>query len=146
MNEVNVIKLTTRILNNLAIQDVMYAEIAEPGAMGNNGGIIVYAMKNKRLFRYETTIFENETIYTQARNSLLRHQNGLKIEGIATVSTIFDYYYGGMGNHILVNKNIYLQKLRNHFRFQMDGNEYTIFCSVPGVFNFLVHTLNDLKN
>lgn len=141
MNEGNIFNLTTGILNNLSVEDIIYAEIAEPGAMGNVGGIIVFVMKNELLFRYETNIDENENAYIKTQNLLLKYNNGLKIDRVEAALPLFEYHYGGMGNHVLVNKNITLRDRENHFIFNMHDKEYKIFCSVQGVYNCLLRSL-----
>ncbi|MEM6686544.1 MAG: hypothetical protein AAF617_12245, partial [Bacteroidota bacterium] len=124
MQEGNIFNLTTAILKNLSVEDIVYAEIAESGAMGNAGGIIVYAIKNELLCRYETSLFENETAYVEAQNLLLKHQNGLKVDTVELEEILFDYHYGGMGNHVLVNKKIFLRDRENHFILNMNDKKY----------------------
>ncbi len=49
MNKQNPIELSKEIIDSLSVNDIIYAEVAEGGAMGNVGGIMIYVLENKQL-------------------------------------------------------------------------------------------------
>ncbi|WP_405207118.1 hypothetical protein [Aquimarina sp. LLG6339-5] len=146
MNEKKTTKLSKEIIDDLSANDIVYAELAEGGAMGNAGGITIYVLENKELGRYETSLFDDENFYSDAEKLLLKHQNKLEYDDLEIDKVLFDYYYGGMGNHVFVNKKITLKKGKNFFTFKMEDNNYKIHCTVQGVFNSVAHSIDNIKN
>jgi len=147
MNPSRKIDLSKKILDELSIPDIIYAEIAEGGAMGNVGGIIIYIVENEQLICYETSLFSNEDMYVETRSILLELQNEYKYDDIKVGEILFDYHYGGMGNHVLINKNISLKKEDGFFIYKDDVNkEYRIDCSVQGVFNAVVYSMENSED
>lgn len=126
------IELTEQILETLSPQDIIYAEIAVAGAMGNEGGIIIYVVKENQLIQYETGIFTNEEIYRLTVKYISINEN-----------QFFDYYYGGFGNSVFIKKGAELKIKEEYFEYIDHGKKYKIYSSVKGVFNRVVCTMND---
>lgn len=146
VNELQAIKLSKEIIDKISVNDIVYAELAESGAMGNAGGIMMYVFEDKELVMYETNLFDEENLYSEAGNLLLKHQNKLEYENLEKGELLFDYHYGGMGNHVLVSKKITLEKEDGYFTFNTEDDNYEIYCSVTGVFNSVVYSLSYLKS
>lgn len=142
MNVLKTTKLSKEIIEQLLVNNIVYAELAEGGAMGNAGGVTIYVLKDKELFRYETSLFDDDNFYSDAKNLLLKYQNKFEYENLEIKEVLFDYHYGGMGNHIFVNKKITLEKAENFFTFKMRNNSYKIYCSVQGVFNSVAYSID----
>lgn len=143
----SLIELTKYHIKHLSIPDIIYAEVAVPGAMGNDGGIRIYILEHNQLICYENHITTNEKIYLKAQELLLKHQNQYKYEGlkIDLNHIIFDYHYGGMGNHILINNTITLTKEDGFFVYCANNCNYQISCSVQGVFNAVAYSIDNSK-
>ena len=112
---------------------------------GNAGGITIYVLKDKKLTRYETNLFDDENFYAEAQSLLLKSQDKLVDETLEIDEVIFDYHYGGMGNHVFVNKKITLEKETDFFTFTVMNNSYKIYCSVQGVFNSVAYSIDNIK-
>ena len=125
------IELSKDILDSLSVYDVIYAEYAEGGAMGSCGQIMFYIIKEEKLICYVADLFKDEKTHAQTGAFLLSHQNE------SGTNNIFNYYYGGFGNHVYVNKDISLTIVDEHFVYNKNNEEYHIHCSCLGVFNFL---------
>ena len=146
-------KLSKSILDQLSVYDIIYAELAEGGAMGCAGQIMFDIIKKKQLVRYETNLYyKDESTYMQAQEILFKH-SGLKDfpqfgnldkqTETDNSKSQFNYYYGGLGNHVLVNKNVSLEVIDDHFVYKNDNKEYHIYSSVPGVFNCVAHAMQN---
>ncbi|WP_282081447.1 hypothetical protein [Aquimarina algiphila] len=146
MSEQKTTKLSKEIIDDLSANDIVYAELAEGGAMGNAGGITIYVLENKELSRYETSLFDDKNFYSDAEKLLLEHQDKLEYEDLEIDKVLFDYHYGGMGNHVFVNKKIILKKGKDFFTFKMEDDDYKIYCTVQGVFNSVAHSIDNIKN
>ena len=145
MNHPKTLKLPKGCIEKILITDIIYAEIAEGGAMGNDGGLMFYLIENEQLICYEANLFSNEDVYLEASELLLKHQNSLNNDEIKNLEIIFDYYYGGFGNHVFINKNITLIKKDDYFIYQSGKNNYPISCSVKGVFNAIAYAIENSK-
>lgn len=141
-----IVKLSRIPLNKLILNNIIYSEIAEGGAMGNDGGIIIYVMKGDQFILYETNLYTDESTYIDTRTLLLKYQNGYKNDDNQINKILFDYHYGGMGNHIFINKSISLKKGNGFFVYRGENNkEYQISCSVEGVFNCVKYSMENSK-
>ena len=129
------IKLSTELLDTLAIEEVIYAEYAVPGAMGNDGGVMLYAIKDSNLVCYEANIYKNKDIYNKAVDILERNQISSRYNDIINKNGIFKFYGGGFGNNALINRNISLKIASGYFIYSKDDKEYNIYSSVQGVFD-----------
>lgn len=127
------------VLHSLPLNEVLYTEIAEPGAMGNAGGVLIFIGQGKQLMCYETSVFSDEKSYSEACNLFYKYKNN----EIDNNQPLFDYHYGGMGNHVFVNRNIPLNVGDGFLNFKKEENEYPIFPSVVGVFNCVSYSINN---
>ena len=91
-------ELTKDLLNTLSVDEIIYAEVTRPGAMGNSGGIRISIIKDEKLVTYTTNFYTDENTYF-AVGDLLRvpgiHNNDIQVGEI-----IFDYYGVGSGKPI----------------------------------------------
>ncbi len=138
-------QLTKSLIESIIPKEIIYAEVASGGAMGNAGGIMLYLIKEDKLFCYETNVFINEKNYFQAGELLLKHQDRFGNTNIELKDKLFDYFYGGMGNNVYVNKNIELEIKEGYFSYKKDNIEYQILPSVQGVFNNVVYRMKNSK-
>ncbi len=134
-NEATTIKLTKEILETISPNEIIYAEVAGGGAMGNSGGIMIYVIKKVKLICYETSVFTDEEVYLIADDFLSKNEK-----------TFFNFYYGGMGNNVFINKNVELIIKHEYFAYLQNGFEYKLYSSVRGVFNSVVGRMNDPNN
>jgi hypothetical protein len=134
-NEAYSIKLTKDILATLSPSEIIYAEVAGGGAMGNSGGIMIYVIKKVQLICYETSVFTDEEVYLIADDFLSNNEK-----------TFFNFYYGGMGNNVFINKNVELKIKQEYFAYLQNGFEYKIYSSVKGVFNSVVNRMSNPNN
>jgi hypothetical protein len=138
--------LSKSILHSIKMDKVIYAEVTPAGAMGNSGGIIIYIPQSEtnELICYETSIYDDEETYLMAEDVLYKFldrddtQNGNE-------NLFFDYYHGGMGNNVLINKEVILAIQDNYFVWKIKNIEFQIFSSVEGVFNNVVRQLDKSK-
>ena len=109
-------------------KSIVYLEIAELGAMGNSGGILLYAFENSDFRKFESNANIDvelfETIY-----SMFFDQKITKLLDENSLS----YYYGGFGNHVFLSNKIVLKKESHHFSFSLNGESYFVEPSNLGV-------------
>jgi hypothetical protein len=123
-----------KLFDELKIEDIVYAEYAEPGAMGNAGGVMIYSITEDSFNCYETNIFTDKTMYNQVVGILKENQITSRYNNEINENGIFNFYGGGMGNNVLINKDISLEIKDGYFVLVKNGKEYTIYSSVQGVF------------
>jgi len=129
------LELTKDLLNIFSVEEIIYAEIAETGAMGNAGGIRIFIIKEEKLVTYISSYHSDKYIYFAVADLLGCHYiRNNKNNNIRVDKIIFDYYPGGMGNHVYVNKNITLKIEQGYFIFNKNKKVYHILSSVYGVF------------
>lgn len=146
MNEPTIIQLTKSLIESIKPKEIIYAEMAGGGAMGNAGGIMLYIIKDDALICYKTNVFTDEETYVQAEELLLKHQDRFKNANIELQDSLFDHFYGGMGNNVFVKKNIILEINELYFIYKKDNMEYKILPSVRGVFNSVVYAMKNPKS
>lgn len=129
------IKLTKEILETIPPREIIYAEVAGGGAMGNSGGIIIYVVKEEQLICYETSVFSDEEVYMLADDFLSNNEK-----------LFFNFYYGGFGNNVYTNKGVELSIKEEHFDFLHNGVKYKLYSSVKGVFNSVVSRMKNPNN
>ncbi len=134
-NEATTIKLTKELLEAISPNEIIYAEVAGGGAMGNSGGILIYVVKKLQLICYETSVFTDEEVYLIAEDFLSNNEK-----------TFFNFYYGGMGNNVFINKTAELKIKQEYFSYIQNEFEYKIYSSVKGVFNSVVNRMKKPKN
>ena len=54
------VQLTKTDLSQIKVDSIIYFEYASAGAMGNDGGVMLYLIKDDKLLCYETNLFSNE--------------------------------------------------------------------------------------
>ncbi|NME71049.1 hypothetical protein [Flammeovirga aprica] len=140
------ITLSNDTLGTISKEDIIYAEVSEPGAMGNDGGIIIYLIENNQLIRYVTSFFSNEELYISARKLFDKSTDKINFPEVDVNQNYFNYYYGGVGNHAFVNNNSSLQIGEEFFVYIKEHKEYQINCSVRGVFNCVSNAMKNPKN
>ncbi|RLD44893.1 MAG: hypothetical protein DRI86_06380 [Bacteroidetes bacterium] len=146
MNKPITIKLTKTILDVIVPKDIIYAEVAGGGAMGNTGGIMLYLIQNEKLICYETNVFIDEEIYLLIGDLIMKHQDKFKYDDIEEGIKLFNHFYGGMGNNVFVNINVTLKIKEGYFIYNKYGIEYQIFSSVQGVFDSVVYAMKHPEN
>jgi len=138
MIEATKVKLSKKILATISINEVLYAEATVPGGMGNSGGIILYIIKDGEFICYETNIYSNESTYLNAEKLLLDHAEGEFLPPIEADKVVFNLYDAGMGNRVLLNKNVTLKKGDAYnFIYKSNNKKYKIYCSVVAVFDIV---------
>ena len=109
-------------------KSIVYLKIAELGAMGNSGGILLYVFENSDFKKFESNANIDvelfETIY-----SMFFDQKITKLLDENSLS----YYYGGFGNHVFLSNKIVLKKESHHFSFSLNGESYFVEPSNLGV-------------
>jgi len=138
--------LTKSLIESINPKEIIYAEVAYPGAMGNAGGISLYLIKEDVLMCYETNVFWYKEIYVEAVELLLKHQNQFRNIDIELQDELFDVFNGGMGNYVFVNINIILEIKERFFIYRKDNIDYQILPSVDGVFDSVVYTMKNPKS
>lgn len=141
MKQHTTVQITKSNLESISIPNILYAEIAESGAMGNVGGIMIYSIEMEHLICYETSLFNDESMYMEVRKRLLAHQNGFLQEELSQEKILFDYHYGGMGNHVFIQKGIELDLKEGFFVYHIGEHQHSIIPSVEGVFNAVLHSI-----
>lgn len=139
-------RLSKSIIDNIETDKIIYAEVTPPGAMGNSGGIIIYIKQgnNNEMICYETSIYDDEEAYLLAEEKLFKHLDR-ENKNIDKECLYFDFYYGGMGNSVFINKKVNLTIQDNFFVYKADDLEFQIFASVQGVFNCVVSQMNSIN-
>lgn len=90
--------ITAENIDSIEFDRVIYCEITPKGAMGNEGGILIYVLKDEdTLITYETNI----EVDVRAFNAMS--------ERINQNANLFINYYGGMGNYVYAKKNAQLE-------------------------------------
>lgn len=134
-------KLSVAILNNIDLDKIIYAEITQPGGMGNAGGIILYAHQGgtEQLICYETNICDDQETYLVGEELLYKEINSL--DG----SEYFDLYTGGMGNQIVVNKKANLEITDDYFVYTTGEVQFQIVSSVHIIFTRVAYDMKKDK-
>lgn len=119
------IAITTDNIDTINLDKVIYCEISPRGAMGNEGGILMYLLKDDNtLVTYETNIEVDEEVFNRVSDLIGKHAD------------LFVNYYGGMGNYIYVKKGAELEIDEKYkcFWFHTEKTKLRIDSSVEGVF------------
>jgi hypothetical protein len=134
INEPTMNKLSTELLDKIAIEEIIYAEYAVPGAMGNDGGVMIYIICDGNINCYEASVYEDENIYYKAVDILERNSISSRYCDKWNENGIFNFYGGGMGNNVFINKNVSFNITDSSFTYTKNNKKYTIDSSVQGVF------------
>lgn len=125
--------ITTENLNSIDFDKVIYCEISPIGAMGNEGGILIYVLSDEdNLITYET----NASIDKQSYDVVL--------EQIEQNANLFVNYRGGFGNYVYVKKSVKFEidEKYNCFWYHSQNTKLRINSSVHGVF---LSVVTDMK-
>ncbi|MDP3900635.1 MAG: hypothetical protein Q8Q23_06185 [bacterium] len=119
------IVITVENLNSIDFDKVIYCEISPMGAMGNEGGILIYVLSDEdNLITYET----NASMDQQSFDAVL--------ERIDQNANFFVNYRGGFGNYVYIKENTQLEIDEKYgcFWYHSQNTKLRIDSSVQGVF------------
>ena len=117
--------ITAENLDLIDYDKVIYCEITPKGAMGNEGGILIYVLNDDdTLITYEINVKIDAKVYDTVS------------ERITENKILFDNFYGGMGNHVFIKKGILIEidRKNNCFWCHLQSTKLRINSSVNGVF------------
>jgi len=126
--------ITIENLNSIDFDKVIYCEISPMGAMGNEGGILIYVLSDEdNLNTYET----NASIDQQSYDAVL--------ERIDQSIDLFVNYRGGFGNYVYIKKNVQIEIDEKYgcFWYHSQNTKLRIDSSVQGVFLSVVADMTD---
>lgn len=134
--------LSKSILKDINPKEIIYAEVTPLGASGNEGGIIIYIpqKETEQLICYETNISDDKETYFSAEELLFKHLDRQNATN-EIKNLYFDFYYGGMGNNVFINKKVKLEIQEDYFIYATELFQFQIFSSVQGVFNNVVRQM-----
>ena len=121
--------IVAKNLDSIDFDKVIYCEIAPKGAMGNEGGIIMYVLKDENtLITYEINLKVDAQVFDAVSERIIQNVN------------FFIEYNGGMGNYVYVKKDAQLEidKKYNCFWYHSQYTKLRINSSVQGVFLSIV--------
>lgn len=119
------ITITNKNLKYIDFDKVIYCEISNEGAMGNEGGIILYLLQDENtLVTYETNAFLDKQAYEVASEKIIQNMD------------FFKSYYGGFGNYVYIKSsaNMEIDEEYNCFWYHSKTTKLRIDSSVSGVF------------
>ena len=117
--------ITAENLDSIDFDKVIYCEISPMGAMGNEGGILIYLLDDEdSLTTYETNISMDKESYDATSERI--NQN----------ADLCTSYYGGMGNYVYIKKGAQLEidEKYNCFWYHSQNTKLRVESSVKGVF------------
>lgn len=130
-------KLSKSMLDRIEADKIIYAEVTPPGAMGYSGGIIIHTTQNgsqtNELICCRTSIFEDEETYLLAEKILLKYVD-MTYKTNEKEESYFDFYYGGMGKNVLINKKVNIDIQDNFIVYTKENLIFQILSSIQGVF------------
>lgn len=121
--------ITAENLNSIDFDKVIYYEVSPMGAMGNEGGILIYVLKDEdNLITYETNVFIDKELCDATLKLFDQKVNP------------FIGYSGGMGNYVYIKKDIQLEIDEKYgcFWYHSRNTKLRIDSSVRGVFERVV--------
>jgi hypothetical protein len=135
MKKPKIIEPSMEMLDKLVIKEIIYAEHTPLGAMGNEGGVMFYIIKNDNLICHESNIDKDENIYNKMVDIL---ESSFERDA----NNIFDLYDGRVGNEIFINKKMPLKVADEHFIYTKNEKDYCIYSSCEGVFKNVASQLS----
>lgn len=117
--------ITPENLDSIDFDKVIYCETSPLGAMGNEGGILIYALSDAdTLVTYETNESKDKASFDATSERI--HQN----------EECFTQYNGGFGNEVYIKKGVQLEIDENYqcFWYHSKNTKLRIDSSVQGVF------------
>ncbi len=121
--------ITAENLDSIDFDKVIYCEISPTGAMGNEGGILIYLLDDKgKLITYEINVAIDKEIWDATSERINQNAN------------LFINYSGGFGNYVYIKKGAQLEidEKYNCFWYHSPDTKLRIDSSVKGVFLSLV--------
>lgn len=121
--------ITAENLNSIDFDKVIYYEVSPEGAMGNEGGILIYVLKDEdNLITYENNVSIDKELCDATLGLLDQKANP------------FISYSGGMGNYVYIKKDIQLEIDEKYgcFWYHSRNTKLRIDSSVKGVFEGVV--------
>lgn len=128
--------ITPENLDSIDFDKVIYCEISPMGAMGNEGGILIYVLDDKdNLITYETNISQDKESYDATSERINQKAN------------IFTNHSGGMGNYVYIKKGAELEidEKYNCFWYHSQDTKLRVDPSVKGVFLSLIAGMKQEK-
>lgn len=117
--------ITLENLSSIDFDKVIYCEISPIGAMGNEGGILIYVLSDTdTLVTYETNASKDKASFDAT--SELIHQNEKR----------FTHHNGGFGNGVYIKRGVQLEIDEKYqcFWYHSQNTKLRIDSSVQGVF------------
>jgi len=117
--------ITVENLSSIDFNKIIYCEVAPKGAMGNEGGILMYVLKDENtLITYEINLKLDTQVFDTVSGRISQNAN------------LFIDHPGGMGNYVYIKKNVQLEidKKYNCFWYHSQETKLRINSSVQGVF------------
>jgi hypothetical protein len=128
--------ITLENLDSIDFDKVIYGEISPKGAMGNEGGILLYVLGSEdKLTTYEANLEIDAPIFSAVSERIDQNAN------------LFTGHYGGMGNHVFIKKDIQLDIDEKYgcFWYHAQNTKLRIDSSVKGVFESVVAEMKQEK-
>jgi len=145
------IELTKEILDALPVNDIIYAEFAEYGAMGCAGQVMIYIIKDEKLICYKANLLTDEDMQKQVAFLLSKYSDWnldfFEIEKQTNNNNESQliYYEGGFSNNVFVKRNVSLKAVDKHFVYEENNKEYHIYSSVYGVFKNVAYRMEKIE-
>ncbi len=120
-------------LDSIDFDRVIYCEISPLGAMGNEGGILIYVLSDTdTLVTYETNVSKDKACFEATLERI--HQNQER----------FTQYSGGFGNVVYIKKEVQLEIDEKYqcFWYHSQNTKLRIDSSVQGVFLSVIAELS----
>ena len=96
------IELDESNLNDIKYEDIAFYQEAGSGACGEHGGVCL-VLKNGKF--YHTNSVENADIFDKLLAQLPKiNSTYFILQSVADLPKEFDYFYLGLGNYLIVNK------------------------------------------
>ena len=120
--------ITDENLDSIDFEKVIYCEVSPMGAMGNEGGILIYVLSDEdNLVTYETNVSIDQQSCDAVSERIDKNVN------------LLVYYNGGLGNYVYIKKNAQLEIDEKYgcFWYHSKNSKLRIDSSVPGVYRFV---------
>jgi hypothetical protein len=127
-NEPEFTRLSKDILNTIKIEEIIYAEYLEPGAMDNIKGLLLFIIIDGKLHCYETDFLSDNNTYEKAVSEIVSNSILSRYSNVKNDKGIFNFYRGKFDNtNIFINKNIDLNIGNGYFYYINNGKVYYLF-------------------
>ncbi len=117
--------ITPKNLGLIDFDKIIYCEVSPMGAMGNEGGIVLYLLNDKdNLVTYETNVSIDKESYEAVCERIDQNRD------------LFSNYSGGFGNYVYIKKGAQLEVDEKYkcFWYHSQDTKLRIDSSVEGVF------------